>query len=987
MASAEKFQQRTALRVVISAGEQSGDQRASEVVRHLRRSNPHIEIRGLGGKHLEAEGVSLDVDARVVGGVMGFFEVFSSLKRLRGALKSLIAVMDTWKPDVVVLVDFPDFNLRVARQARKRGIPTVYYIPPKVWAWRRDRIRLLDRYIDRTLSIFPFEKAFHSRHGYARTTYVGHPLAGELHEVNCEERQRCRELVLKDISVTQDGEDNCTSQLLCAILPGSRRSEISRHLPIIIEAFSCVTPSLSSLHGVIAVPEHLRSYAQSLLPTNVQKCISFTNIDSITLMKAAFCGVLKSGTCNLEAALLQLPHIVIYKVSPLTAAIVRKVVRITQFSPVNILRPSSVPELLQENCSVPSLVEHITTLVSSSEVRDAQRSAFQEVRGSLLSPEIHSALPPMSTPAERVAHLIKYSAKNPEKFDPLSRRVFKYLAPYKLQFVGALFAMTLFGATDGAVPFVAKYALDNVLSGSDRRYLYFFPTLLISLSLIRAVGDFFQQFLNARIGHLIIRDIRNDMSAKVLRLPPSYFVDQASGDILSRVTSDVLLLRMLLTDSVAAVVRDSIRVVALTIAALSMDPFLALIAVTGFPLAVYPIYQFGRRMRSLSRRGQDAIGAVSNVLSEVMSGSRVIKVFTGEQREQSRFTDLNENLTKTFIRSERVRALTGPVSEMFASIAISAVVLYGGASVMAHTRTQGQFIAFIVAVFLLYDPFKRLSRVSTAVQQGLAGAQRIFEVLDAPEVIHESESPSPFPDVTDIEFKNVSFSYLGIHGKRVVDNVSLHIYPGECLAVVGFSGSGKTTLVDLLPRFIDPTEGSIEIGGVSVKNLSLHELRGKIAMVSQHTFLFNDTVYANIAYGMEGASEAEVHDAARKASALSFIQALPLGFLTRVGEGGHSLSGGERQRIAIARAMLKNAPILILDEATASLDNQSEREVQNALEKLQLGRTTLIIAHRLSSIQSAHRVVVMKEGRIVEQGTPSSLLESKGEYASLYFGS
>jgi subfamily B ATP-binding cassette protein MsbA len=331
--------------------------------------------------------------------------------------------------------------------------------------------------------------------------------------------------------------------------------------------------------------------------------------------------------------------------------------------------------------------------------------------------------------------------------------------------------------------------------------------------------------------------------------------------------------------------------------------------------------------------------------------------------------------------------LAGPINEVLASLAISGVLLYGGYSVISGARTAGGFMAFLVSVFLMYEPFKKLSRVNATVQQGLSGAQRIFEILDTKPTILDPEKPASLGLGKTIELRGVSFEYPSVStGERSVSalkDVSLVIPEGKTVALVGFSGSGKSTLVDLLPRFIDPTGGSVTIGGVNLKDLRLSELRSAIAMVGQHTFLFNDTVYNNIAYGNPEATREEVLRAAKAAYAVDFIERMPEGFETQVGEGGMSLSGGERQRLAIARAILKNAPILILDEATASLDTRAEREVQMAIEELVKGRTTLVIAHRLSTIRDADTIVVMSDGMIVEQGSHDELMRKGGEYSRL----
>jgi len=568
------------------------------------------------------------------------------------------------------------------------------------------------------------------------------------------------------------------------------------------------------------------------------------------------------------------------------------------------------------------------------------------------------------------------------------KRIIRYLRPHRRQFWAALLLMVVFGATDGGVPFLVKYILDGIFTQRNETLLWVLPALLIGFAVIRAVADFGQQFLMASVGHKVTEDIRNDVNRHVLSLSPDFFIRNSTAEILSRVTSDVLLIRSLLTDSSAAIIRDSIRVLVLLCSCVYLDPKLSVLAVVFFPLAGLPIARIGKRMRKLSKRGQDAIGQLAALFQESMQGHRVVKIFSREQFEQSKFEQGNHELTRTFIRSERVRALAGPINEVLASLAISGVLLYGGYTVISGQRTAGGFMAFLVSVFLMYEPFKKLTRINATVQQGLAGAQRIFEILDTPPTIQEPAVVHPLPSSHKVVFENVTYEYpRRSEDEAVVEalkNISLTIPESKKVALVGFSGAGKSTLVDLIPRFIDPTSGVVRLGGVDIRQLSLPELRSRIAMVGQHTFLFNDSVYNNIVYGNSSATRDQVMAAAKAAYAVDFIEKLPSGFDTIVGEGGMSLSGGERQRLAIARAILKNAPILILDEATASLDNRAEREVQMAIEALVEGRTTVVIAHRLSTIRDADIIVVMSGGRIVESGTHESLLSQGGEYSRLH---
>ncbi len=563
-------------------------------------------------------------------------------------------------------------------------------------------------------------------------------------------------------------------------------------------------------------------------------------------------------------------------------------------------------------------------------------------------------------------------------------RLFVYLKPYKGLFILGMLCMIIFGATDGALPFIIKYVLDEVFASKNKDFLFLLPLLLIVFAFFRGGMDFLQRYLMGIVGYNIIRDLRSKVNDKLLDFSPSYFIKNKSGDLLSRITSDVTLLRTLLTDSFSSLLGDSIRLASLVSAAIYLDPMLGIIASIAFPLAVFPVYKIGKNVRKHSKKGQDGVGALTAMLTESILGNRVIKIFGREEFERERFLKNNNKVNKEFINSEQKKAITGPINEVLACCAIAGVIWYGGHNVIEGFQSQGEFIAFLTSVFLMYEPFKKLSKLSTNIQQGLTGADRIFEILDHEPEILTPLNPVTLPKENNIAFENVSFSYNKDLNEVVLKNINLKVPEGKKFALVGLSGAGKTTLVDLLPRFIDPDSGKILIGGVDIKKLNLAELRSKIAMVSQHTFLFNDTIYNNIQYGNLTASKEDIIEASKISFAYDFIDKLPNKFDSIVGESGYALSGGERQRISIARAVLKDSPILILDEATASLDNQSEREVQDALEKLAKNRTCLVIAHRLSTILNSDCIVVMKAGRIVEMGTHEELLKLNGEYEKLY---
>lgn len=570
------------------------------------------------------------------------------------------------------------------------------------------------------------------------------------------------------------------------------------------------------------------------------------------------------------------------------------------------------------------------------------------------------------------------------------RRLLRYLRPYYGRFFAALFAMTIYGASDGALPFLIKMILDKIFGGRQQEWLIPLAVGLVAFAVIRGYFGFIQKYYSACVGLDIVKDIRNDLNRHLLRMSPAFFSRNQTGSLISRVTNDSLLVRMALTDAVSSLIRDSIRVAALVAAAVYLDPILALIALVGFPLGFYPVIRFGRRIRRLSKTGQDQFGGLTSVLQETIVGHKVVQSFSGQQREAQRFDGENERLTDTLKKAEKYGALSGPTNETVATLAVAATILYGGFSVISGVRTQGDFLAFITSMFLLYEPVKKLSRLNTIIQNGMAAAERIFEVLDAEPDIYERPDAVPLTPEQDfcVRYEEVWFAYPGRQAaderEWVLKDVSLEIGSGQMLALVGMSGGGKSTIADLLPRFYDPIRGSVSIGGRDVRDFTLESLRDAVATVGQHTFLFNDSVYNNIRYGRPDASRQEVEQAARAANAHVFIEKLPAGYDTVIGEQGLSLSGGERQRVAIARALLKDAPILVLDEATAALDSESELLVQEAIDRLMKGRTVLVIAHRLATIRRADTIAVVVGGRIVERGTHRELLSRRGEYEKLH---
>jgi subfamily B ATP-binding cassette protein MsbA len=562
-------------------------------------------------------------------------------------------------------------------------------------------------------------------------------------------------------------------------------------------------------------------------------------------------------------------------------------------------------------------------------------------------------------------------------------RLLPFVKPYVWPYaVLGMICMLGYGATDGVLPFLVQHVMDDIFARKNTETLSYLPFAIIMIFALRGALNFGQHYLGDYVGLRIINDVRNALNRHMQSLSLSFFYRHPTGTLISRVNHDVVLLRHSLTDALASFLRDSTSVIALTVVAFMKDWVLATIAFVVFPASVLPVMRLSKKIKRFTKRGQIRSGTLTALLQESIQGNRIVKAFGMEAYESQKFSDESRRVFKQSLRASRIKAIVTPSMELLASFAIGGVVWYGGWSVIAGGRTQGEFMAFMAAMFLMYQPFKNLTKTYTLVQQGIAGAERVFEVLDAAPDVKEkpnARQAEPFSQV--LEFRAVSFGYAE---KLVLKDINLKIRAGEMVAVVGVSGVGKSTLADLIPRFYDVSSGAITLDGVDLRDLTLQSLRAQIGIVSQQTFLFNDTVRNNIAYGHPELDMDRVVAAAKAAHAHEFISAMPHGYDSMVGELGMKLSGGQRQRIAIARALLKDAPILILDEATSALDIDSERLVQDALEHLMTRRTTLVIAHRLSTIHKADRIVVLVEGSIAEEGTHDELLARKSEYSRLY---
>jgi len=536
-------------------------------------------------------------------------------------------------------------------------------------------------------------------------------------------------------------------------------------------------------------------------------------------------------------------------------------------------------------------------------------------------------------------------------------------------------------ATSGSA-FLVKPVLDDVFFKKDLIMLKLIPLAIVALFMLKGLFDYGQAYLMSYVGQRIIADLREKIYNHLQSLSLSFFTRNPTGTLMSRITNDVSMVQGAVTDAVTGLLKDFFTIIGLVAVVFYRDWRLAIVALVVFPVAVYPIVKFGKKLRSYSVRSQTAMGDISTILLETISGNRIVKAFNMEDYERKRFARENRKLFGISMKSVRVRAISHPLMEFLGGLGIAFIVFYGGYNVIKGVATPGTFFSFLAALLMLYEPVKRLSGVNNAVQQGLAAASRIFEVLDTvPEIGNKPMAKLLSFVSKGIDYENVSFKY---EEDWVLKNINLHIKTGEVVAFVGSSGGGKTTLVNLLPRFYDVSSGKVLIDGWDIRDVTVESLRGMIGIVTQQTILFNDTVRNNIAYGKINEPFEEIVKAAKAAYAHGFIQNLPNGYDTVIGEQGVKLSGGERQRISIARALLKNAPILILDEATSSLDSESEIEVQKALEFLMQSRTTLVIAHRLSTIRKADRIVVISDGVVVEEGTHEELLEREGEYKKLY---
>lgn len=554
--------------------------------------------------------------------------------------------------------------------------------------------------------------------------------------------------------------------------------------------------------------------------------------------------------------------------------------------------------------------------------------------------------------------------------------------PYTMRFLISMVCMLIVGATTSSQAILVKPVLDDIFLAKNPAALKWLPIAVVLIFLIKGTCTYVQAVLMNFIGLRIVTDLRNKLYEQIQKQSLSFFTHHPTGLLMSRITNDVAYLQNAASDVVTSIFKDSFTIISLVGVIFYTDWKLALIAMIIFPLTIYPISQFGKKIRKVTTSTQMTMATLSSLLQETISGTRIVKAFGMEKYENKRFAGENERYFKLNMKAATVKALSHPLMEFLGGVGIAAVIFYGGYNVLEGHSTPGTFFSFLAAVLMLYEPIKRLTQVNNTINQGIASAERVFSIIDLEPDIQDGPGATELPSIKrGIDIEQVTFRYEKI---PVLKNIQLSIKAGEVVAFVGMSGGGKTSLVNLIPRFYDVSEGRILIDGQDIRNVTLQSLRKQIAIVTQQTILFNDTVRNNIAYGSFEKSEAEIVSAAKAANAHDFIMRMPNGYNTNIGELGTKISGGEKQRLSIARAILKNAPILILDEATSSLDTEAEMEVQDALDNLMKGRTTLVIAHRLSTIRNADRIIVLVGGEIVEQGDHETLMQTRGEYFRLY---
>lgn len=562
-------------------------------------------------------------------------------------------------------------------------------------------------------------------------------------------------------------------------------------------------------------------------------------------------------------------------------------------------------------------------------------------------------------------------------------RLLRYIKPYWLFFTFGLLAAIPSGAMDGVIAWLAGAGLDKIFGENRTHMIYFVPLAVLAVALLQGTFRFFEAYNIRYVGAAAIRDLRNELFCHLQKQPLLYYQGQSSGVLIGRLINDVAIIEVAISQAFQSLISRTITLMSLVTVLLLQSWMLTIIAVSILSLIVVPVSIFGKKIRRSSRGGQEAIGDLVSVLSESIQGAKIVQSFNLESYQISRFQGTNQTFFYNAIKAIKSEAILSPILAMIGAIGIAAVIWVAGTMVVAHTMTFGKLTSFVISLLLLYSPIKNIGRINGIVQPALAAAARVFEVLDREPDLKDCDKPIELKSGPHrIKFDHVYFQYPS-NETMVLRDICMDVEPGKMIALVGLSGSGKSTMANLIPRFFDVTSGAILIDGINIKEIALDSLRNQIAVVTQDNFLFNTTVAENIRLGNLKASQEDVEKAAKEAFCHDFIMALPEKYETKIGERGVRLSGGQQQRLAIARAFLKDAPLIIMDEATSSLDNESEAMVQEALNKLMEGRTVVVIAHRLSTVRHADQIYVLDHGQVLESGTHGQLIEENATYARL----